>query len=96
MTSPEARGKGVASGMLQSAITFAKTTQAKFFVLFGDRPIYAGHGFETVSNTITYTSLDNARTGEIITRGTQALMALPLTDQHWDETAQLDLLGWNF
>ncbi|SMX40247.1 GNAT family N-acetyltransferase [Octadecabacter ascidiaceicola] len=96
VTAPETRGKGVATQLLKAAITFAESTQAKFFVLFGDRPIYAGHGFITVGNVITYTSLDYAKTGQVITRETQALMVLPLTDQPWDEAAPLDLLGWNF
>ncbi len=96
VTAPEARGKGVATRLMEAAIAFAKTTQAKFFVLFGDRPIYAGHGFKTARNVITYTSLDYARTGGVITRDTQALMVLPLADEFWDETASLDLVGWNF
>lgn len=96
VTAPEARGKGVATELLKAAISFAKTTQAAFFVLFGDRPIYAGHGFEVQDNMVTYTSLAEARTGLVITRETQALMVLPLTDQRWDAAAPLDLLGWNF
>ena len=88
--------KGVATGLMEAAIAFAKTTQAKVFVLFGDRPIYAGHGFRSARNIITYTSFDHARTGDVITRDTRSLMVLPLKEATWDDAAPIDLLGWKF
>lgn len=95
-TAPEARGKGVASQLLRSCINFAISTPARFFLLFGNRPIYAGHGFVSVSNPLTAINLDGARTGGTKTTATHDLMVLPLTDEHWDSAAKIDLLGHKF
>lgn len=96
VTAPELRGKGLATAMLNDAITFAKSTSASFFVLFGDRPIYAGHGFVKQRNSLTQVVLGYAKTGDIKTGLVADLMVLPLGDQSWDKDAHLDLLGHKF
>jgi len=95
-THPEARGKGVATAMLDAAIAFTRTTPAAFFVLFGNRPIYAGNGFVHQPNLVTYFTLVGAKTGDIKTGQDAGLMTLSLTDRQWDKTAHLDLLGHKF
>ncbi|MCF2871632.1 GNAT family N-acetyltransferase [Octadecabacter sp. G9-8] len=96
VTAPEARGKGVASALLTDAISFAKSTPATYFLLFGDRPMYAGFGFENHPNTKTYVVLDDARTASVEARGNRGVMVLPLTETPWDPEAHLDLLGHKF
>jgi len=95
-THPSARGKGIATALLHAAIAFTRTTPAAFFVLFGNRPMYAGNGFVRQSNTLTYFSLIGAKTGEKKDSADGGLMVLPLTDQPWDEIAHVDLLGHKF
>lgn len=95
-TDPDARGKGIATMMLDAAVAFARTTPADFFVLFGNRPIYAGNGFEAHSNIITYLTLDGAKTGVLKTATDGGLMVLPLGEKPWDSAAPLDLLGHKF
>lgn len=95
-TAPEQRGRGVAGAMLTTAIDIVSQSAAQFFVLFGDRPIYAGHGFVAASNTVTYSSLENAHTGAVTTKSDANLMVLPLTDRVWDAVAPVDLLGFSF
>lgn len=95
-TAAAARGKGLATQLLSAATAFTRTTPAAFFVLFGDRPIYAGNGFAPHRNVITFITLDNARTGGVETGVDESLMVLPLTDLAWDGTAPLDLLGDKF
>jgi predicted N-acetyltransferase YhbS len=95
-TAPQARGKGVATHLLEAAIAFIRTTPAAFFVLFGNRPIYAGNGFEQHRNTLISISLEGAKTGGVSTAEGGGLMVLPLTDQRWDGAALIDLLGHKF
>lgn len=95
-TTSEQRGRGVAGAMLELAISLVSQSAAEFFVLFGDRPIYAGHGFQAVGNAVTYTSLENAHTGAVITKSNAKLMVLPMTDRLWDAAAPVDLLGFSF
>ena len=91
-TAPEARGRGLAGALLTQAIALAKASPAEFFLLFGDRPLYAGAGFRPMRNTILWCEMRGAVTGQVTREPAQSLMVLPLKG-HWDETAQLDLLG---
>lgn len=95
-TDPDFQGKGIGSAMMKAAITEARASSATFFVLFGVRSMYAGNGFMPHSNEQISTQLHNARTGEVVTGPSNGLMVLPLTDQPWDTTATIDLLGFTF
>lgn len=95
-TDPEFRGQGVANRLLAAAIVEAKTTQAAFFLLFGDQPLYATGGFRAFPNPITYVDYDHARTGSVHHVVLDQLMVLPLHKTPWDDTATLDLLGHKF
>jgi len=99
-TDPERRGEGIATRLLAVAMEEARASAADFFMLFGNRPIYAGHGFRVVPNTFTYVEHFGARTGNVVqTDGSDSvfdMMILPLGDLAWDETAHIDLLGTKF
>ncbi len=95
-TAPETRGRGIASALLKEAIKIAKDSAAQFFVLMGDRPIYAGHGFFAAGNPMTYTELYGASTGAVVTKVSSDVMVMPLTDLAWDADAPVDLLGFSF
>lgn len=95
-TDPEHRGKGIASALMRQAIEVAQDSQADFFVLYGVRPIYAGVGFRSVSNPILCTPFDHARTGAIVRETEEDLMVMELSDIRWDDTAEIDLLGFKF
>ena len=95
-TAPTHRGKGLASRLMSAAIDEAKASPADFFVLFGDRPLYAGQGFSRVANDAIYVTMEGAKTGQVVERPTNALMMLPLSDKTWDETAVVDLMGHKF
>ena len=91
-TDPSQRGKGLAGALLTQAIAVAKASPAEFFLLFGDRPLYAGAGFRPARNTILWCEMRGAVTGEITREPAESLMVLELRGA-WDESAQLDLLG---
>ena len=93
---PGYRGKGIASTLMKAAIAEAKQTQAAFFVLFGDRPIYAGHGFENVAGRVRYIDLAGAQTGTVKEDHHPDLMVLPLMAQTWTTGQTLDLVGHSF
>ncbi|MBS1301882.1 GNAT family N-acetyltransferase [Loktanella sp. SALINAS62] len=95
-TDPDHRGRGIAAALLQEAITVSRQSLADFMVLFGDRPMYAGHGFLRANNTLSYTLLDDARTQGIKTRVDEGLMILPLRDAAWNFGAHVDLVGHLF
>ncbi|RYG91496.1 GNAT family N-acetyltransferase [Loktanella sp. IMCC34160] len=99
-TDPDRRGEGIATRLLTAAIDEARGSGAQFFVLFGNRLIYAGHGFRRVANPYTYVTLYGARTGAVTRRDGQGadddMMVLPLSDVPWDETAHIDMLGTKF
>ena len=95
-TAPDARGKGIATALLEDAIAASRTTPATFLVLFGSRPIYAGHGFQKHRNRVTYLDLENACTGQVEAKPDDGLMVLALSEKPWDPTAALDLLGHKF
>ena len=95
-TAPSMRGQGVASALLKEAIKIVQSSQAQFFLLFGNRPIYAGHGFVSAGNPVTFTALTDAHTGAVTTTPTSALMVMPLREMTWDASASVDLLGFSF
>lgn len=95
-THPEARGRGVASTLLQEAIAAAAETMAPFFLLFGTAPLYAGHGFRPVRNEMRFSNLDDAQTRGVGQGPATDLMVLELGDRRWPEGADLDLVGWVF
>ncbi|NBZ87360.1 GNAT family N-acetyltransferase [Stagnihabitans tardus] len=91
-TDPSQRGKGLAGALLTQAIEVARQSPAEFFLLFGDRPLYAGAGFRPMRNMIKWCEMRGAVTGEIMREPAESLMVLELKGS-WDETAELDLLG---
>ncbi|NBD30188.1 MAG: GNAT family N-acetyltransferase [Alphaproteobacteria bacterium] len=99
-TAPERQGEGIATRLLTAALDEARSSGAAFFVLFGNRPIYAGHGFRAVSNPLTYTPMYGQETGAVIRQETAVthddMMILPLGDMPWDASAHIDLLGTKF
>lgn len=95
-TSPEMRGCGIASRLLRSAIALARSSPAEFFVLFGDRPLYAGHGFKTQRNEYRYLSLERGEPSSVQTQKASALMVLPLGERKWDSNLTVDLMGSKF
>ncbi len=92
-TLPDFQGRGAASALLKHAMADARSSRASFMVLFGNRPIYAGHGFVSKPNLVRFVGMDDCRTGEIIERRFDSLMILPLRDDVWDDDATVDLLG---
>ncbi|MCB5199368.1 N-acetyltransferase [Loktanella sp. TSTF-M6] len=95
-TDPACRGQGIAGALLTEALTQARASLAEFVVLFGDRPIYAGHGFLRANNTLTYALLDDAQTQGMKSRVDDGLMILPLRGSAWDFQARVDLVGHLF
>ena len=92
-TAPEARGRGVASALLGEALAFARETPAAFFVLFGDRPLYAGHGFVRQPNRMRFVAIHDGRLIDVREDTDDGLMVLPLGELTWDVKAEVDLLG---
>ena len=95
-TDPNRRGEGIAGRLLAEAITVARDSPAAFFLLFGDAPLYAGHGFEPQGNPLRYLHMDGAVSHGMRDSGPDGLMVLPLRDAAWDGSALLDLLGDKF
>ena len=92
-THPAHRGKGVATKMLETAISAADATLAEYLVLFGDAPLYAANGFVRQSNKMTFAVMDDAWTRGLKTDTDDGLMVLPLRQSAWPRSAALDLLG---
>ena len=92
-TAPETRGRGLASGLLAEAIAFARESPADFFVLFGDRPMYAGHGFRPAPNRMRFVAIHEFRLIDVREDFDDGLMVLPVGDLDWDDAAPVDLLG---
>lgn len=95
-SAPERRGEGIASRLMEAALAEARATEAEFFVLFGERPMYAGNGFEAFDNPLRWVELDHARTGEVREGRKEGLMVLPLGEARWNGEAAVDLLGHLF
>jgi len=95
-TDPRFQGQGIASALLKHAIERSQRTQARFLLLFGVRPIYAGHGFQEARNDLTWVAMQDMRTVGTETRPARAFLYLPLSDERWDNHAPIDLLGPTF
>ena len=95
-TDPSHQGKGIATALLLETIAEARKSQAVHYLLFGVRPIYAGHGFRSVPNVVTHVDMHGAHTGEVATSEDSSLMVMELRGVHWDDTAPVDLLGHLF
>ena len=95
-TSLSRRGKRIADAMLTAAITEVERTQAKFFILFGNRLIYAGRGFEVASNRVKYTDMTGANTAATSLSSDNELMVMAMGDEPWIGALPVDLLGSKF
>ena len=82
--------------MLTAAIAEVKQTQAKFFILFGNRLIYSGRGFEAASNRVIYTDMTGANTATISLTSDNELMVMAMGDEPWSGALPVDLLGSKF
>lgn len=76
----------------------SRDTIADFCILFGDRAMYAGHGFVPHDNPLRIVAMHHWRTGVVQTRSDpdDGLMVLPLGDRVWPEHTTVDLLGHSF
>jgi predicted N-acetyltransferase YhbS len=92
-TDPAHRGKGIAAALLTAAISRARTTQAEFILLFGDRPIYEGFGFQPKACTIRYMGMADGQSTGICTRAEPATRVFALQKAAWDDGALIDLTG---
>lgn len=95
-TDPGRRGEGIASALLVRAIDEAKASIAEHFLLFGDAPIYAGHGFRAVQNRLTFVGLGADNKPCIVEGDSDGLMVLELGSKPWDGLAPIDLIGRKF
>lgn len=93
---PGHRGRGIATDLMRAAIQEARYSLAAFFVLFGDRPLYAASGFVSQPNRIHLVNMDHAHTVALVDIESDGLMVLPLTDMAWEPAAEIDLLGHQF
>jgi len=93
---PDFRRRGIAAALVQAALTEARDARAHAAVLFGTAPLYARAGFRTVPNVTTLVNMHAAQTQSVVTEPATHLMAHPLGDFVWDDTAPLDLGGFKF
>lgn len=92
-TDPAREGRGVASLLLNEAISRSRDSIAAFIVLFGDHPIYRKSGFLSRTNLLRHVVIEAGQTREIRTGVDDALMILPLTDADWPDDVTVDLMG---
>lgn len=96
-TDPGHRGKGHAATLLQAALDTARHSPARHILLFGTAQLYPAAGFRPIANPLTYIDLTNARTNALYRESPEDhLQVLDLTDQAWDASKPLDLLGGLF
>ncbi len=95
-TDPAWQGQGIASKLMAAAIAEAGSSPADFFVLFGDRPLYAASGFLPKTNSVRFTDCSDVRTGDVMQTASEGLMVLPLGQMDWDDAAVIDLVGHAF
>ena len=95
-TDPAHRGKGIASALMTATIAEAQASIADFLILFGDQDLYAGVGFETKPNRSLSIAMYGARTGQHEHRQNEGLMVMQLRETVWDDTAEIDLMGFAF
>ncbi|NDU99576.1 GNAT family N-acetyltransferase [Pseudoroseicyclus tamaricis] len=95
-THPEARGRGIASALLQEAIAEAKASPARFFLLFGVAKLYPAAGFRPITQNLRLLGMDGARSLRMVHSRADDLMVLELRGEAWDEDKPLDLMGGSF
>ena len=96
-TDPNHRGNGLASSLLQAALAEARRSPASHVLLFGTAGLYPAAGFRPISNPLWFLDLTGARTNALCHHASgEHLQILDLTDQPWDDTERLDLLGGLF
>ena len=94
---PDHRGQGHAGTLLKRAMAAAQgSPTTDFVVLFGDRPLYAGHGLVPQRQRLRYVEMDGARMGEVVEADSDGLMVWPCGTLDWDGDALIDLLGDKF
>ncbi|MCR9273093.1 MULTISPECIES: GNAT family N-acetyltransferase [Mameliella] len=92
-TAPQARGRGIATALLDRALAIGKGSNAQFALLFGERRLYDRAGFRLAANTYIRIDMTGARTGDVARVQSRFLRVLPLTGAAWSDRAELDLLG---
>ncbi|ODM45952.1 hypothetical protein A9320_07995 [Ruegeria sp. PBVC088] len=92
-TAPEARGRGIATSLLDRVLAIGKDSNAQFALLFGERRLYDRAGFRLAANTYIRIDMTGARTGDVARVQSRFLRVLPLTGALWSDRAELDLLG---
>ncbi len=92
-TDPDRRREGIGTLLLQNAIAVARESNATFLALFGAAGLYATAGFRGAKNPLRWIGMDGARLGAVHGELSGHLMVLPLGEQEWDDTAEVDLLG---
>ncbi len=93
---PEARGKGIATLLMDRSVAIGQDSQAEFLLLFGARSLYDRAGFRPVINPYLHVQMEGARTGEIERRTSQFLKVRPLREADWREGVEIDFLGHLF
>ncbi len=92
-TAPQARGQGIATALLDRALTIGRDSNAGFALLFGERTLYDRAGFRLAANVYTRVDMTGAHTGDVDRVQSRFLRVLSLKAAPWPERAELDLLG---
>jgi predicted N-acetyltransferase YhbS len=92
-TDPAHRGKGIAAALLSAAIREAKSSPARFLLLFGTAKVYPAAGFQPVSNRLAHIVLNGTRAGRVVSKGDDNLMVLPVRADPWPGDDLVDLRG---
>lgn len=95
-TAPTRRGEGIATRLLRRAVEVSRSSPAEHILLFGDAPIYAGHGFRPVQNPLTFLAIDQDDQSTIHNDASDSLMVLDLSGKPWDGQIPTDLIGRKF
>lgn len=96
-TGPDQRGRGLAASLLQAGLAKARQSPASHVLLFGTAGLYPAAGFRPISNPLWFLDLTGARTNALCHQvAAEHLQVLDLTDQPWNDTERLDLLGGLF
>ena len=92
-TAPEARGRGLATGLMTQAVAMARASEARFGMLVGARGLYDRAGFLPAPNPCTHVGMTGAKTGRVTRAKNPFLRILPLGDRDWPGQVELDLMG---
>lgn len=87
------RKRGIASKLVDMAVSAAKQSTAEFVLLFGTEKIYRSAGFVPVNNPVRAVRLPENRSGDARDCGPQPLMVLQTGSTEWDPIAPVDLVG---